>query len=50
MMSRLSSTFARLKQEGKKALVIYLMAGVPDFEKRLNLSWLPKKLGLMLLN
>ena len=45
MMSRLSSTFARLKQEGKKALVIYLMAGVPDFEKTFELVLATEKAG-----
>lgn len=45
MMSRLSNTFAKLKQEGKKALVIYIMAGVPDFEKTFELVLSAQKAG-----
>jgi tryptophan synthase alpha chain len=31
-MTRIDDTFARLKAEGKKAFVAYVMAGDPDYE------------------
>ena len=31
-MTRIDDTFARLKSEGKKAFVAYVMAGDPDLE------------------
>ncbi|NPA32327.1 MAG: tryptophan synthase subunit alpha [Aquificae bacterium] len=34
-MGRLSETFRKLKEEGKKALVSYLMVGYPDYETSL---------------
>jgi tryptophan synthase alpha chain len=34
-MTRIDDTFARLKAEGKKAFVAYVMAGDPDFETSL---------------
>ena len=36
-MTRIDQTFARLKSEGKKAFVSYIMAGDPDFETSLEL-------------
>lgn len=36
-MTRIDDTFARLKAEGKKAFVAYVMAGDPDFERSLEL-------------
>ncbi len=36
-MKRIDQTFARLKSEGKKAFVSYIMAGDPDFETSLEL-------------
>lgn len=36
-MSRLHSTFARLKQEGRKALMTYIVAGDPDLATSLSL-------------
>jgi tryptophan synthase alpha chain len=33
-MTRIDDTFARLKAEGKKAFVAYVMAGDPDYESR----------------
>ena len=35
-MTRIDATFARLKAEGKKAFVAYLMAGDPDYETSLE--------------
>lgn len=35
-MSRISQTFARLKQSGKKGLIIYLTAGYPDMKTTLE--------------
>ena len=32
-MTRIDATFARLKADGKKAFVSYVMAGDPDFER-----------------
>ncbi|SFA70884.1 tryptophan synthase, alpha chain [Poseidonocella pacifica] len=32
-MSRIDTTFAALKQQGRKAFVAYIMAGDPDFER-----------------
>jgi len=41
-MSRIEQTFATLKQDNKKALVTFVMAGDPDAEKSLNvISALP---------
>ncbi|MEQ8368717.1 MAG: tryptophan synthase subunit alpha, partial [Roseicyclus sp.] len=34
-MTRIDDTFARLKAEGKKAFVAYVMAGDPDYETSL---------------
>ena len=34
-MTRIDDTFARLKTEGKKAFVAYVMAGDPDYETSL---------------
>ena len=36
-MTRIDDTFARLKAEGKKAFVAYIMAGDPDYETALSL-------------
>jgi tryptophan synthase alpha chain len=36
-MTRIDQTFAKLKSEGKKAFVSYIMAGDPDFETSLEL-------------
>ena len=35
-MTRIDDTFARLKAEGKKAFVAYVMAGDPDYETSLR--------------
>jgi tryptophan synthase alpha chain len=34
-MTRIDDTFARLRAEGKKAFVAYIMGGDPDFETSL---------------
>ena len=36
-MTRIDTTFARLKAEGKKAFVAYVMAGDPDYETSLEI-------------
>ena len=36
-MTRIDQTFKKLKSEGKKAFVSYIMAGDPDFETSLEL-------------
>jgi hypothetical protein len=36
-MTRIDDTFARLKAEGKKAFVAYVMAGDPDYETSLEI-------------
>ena len=36
-MTRIDQTFEKLKSEGKKAFVSYIMAGDPDFETSLEL-------------
>jgi tryptophan synthase alpha chain len=36
-MTRIDDTFARLKTEGKKAFVAYVMAGDPDYAKSLEI-------------
>lgn len=36
-MTRIDTTFARLKREGKKAFVAYVMAGDPDYDSSLEL-------------
>jgi tryptophan synthase alpha chain len=36
-MTRIDATFARLKAEGKKAFVAYIMAGDPDYETSLEI-------------
>ncbi|SIN76071.1 tryptophan synthase subunit alpha [Vannielia litorea] len=36
-MTRIDDTFARLKSEGKKAFVAYVMAGDPDFDTSLEI-------------
>jgi tryptophan synthase alpha chain len=36
LMTRIDDTFARLKAEGKKAFVAYVMAGDPDFDTSLD--------------
>jgi tryptophan synthase alpha chain len=36
-MTRIDDTFARLKAEGKKAFVAYVMAGDPDHETSLEI-------------
>ena len=36
-MTRIDTTFARLKAEGKKAFVAYVMAGDPDYETSLGI-------------
>ncbi|MEM8553889.1 MAG: tryptophan synthase subunit alpha [Pseudomonadota bacterium] len=36
-MTRIDDTFARLKSEGKKAFVAYVMAGDPDYDTSLDL-------------
>ena len=35
-MTRIDATFARLKSEGKKAFVAYIMGGDPDAETSLS--------------
>ena len=35
-MTRIDQTFKKLKSEGKKAFVSYIMAGDPDFETSLE--------------
>ncbi|UYV38678.1 tryptophan synthase subunit alpha [Rhodobacteraceae bacterium D3-12] len=35
-MTRIDATFAKLKSEGKKAFVAYVMAGDPDYERSLE--------------
>jgi tryptophan synthase alpha chain len=35
-MTRIDDTFARLRAEGKKAFVAYVMAGDPDYETSLE--------------
>jgi tryptophan synthase alpha chain len=36
-MTRIDDTFARLKADGKKAFVAYVMAGDPDYERSLHI-------------
>ena len=36
-MTRIDQTFKKLKSEGKKAFVSYIMAGDPDFQTSLEL-------------
>mgnify|MGYP001953439401 CR=1 FL=1 len=36
-MTRIDDTFARLRQENKKAFVAYVMAGDPDYDKSLEI-------------
>ena len=36
-MTRIDDTFARLKAEGKKAFVAYVMAGDPDYATSLEI-------------
>ena len=36
-MTRIDDTFARLKSEGKKAFVAYVMAGDPDYDRSLEI-------------
>ena len=42
-MTRIDDTFARLKADGKKAFVSYIMAGDPDYDTALHvLKGLPE--------